>query len=128
MNLDVLPTAITAAGGKPEASWNLDGVDLMPYLTGANASRPHQTLYWRYGPQWAIRDGDMKLVVSKGGGGKPELYNLADDIGESKDLAAAQSDKVKELHAMWNKWSAEQAPASAPDSDGGKKNKKNKKN
>jgi arylsulfatase A-like enzyme len=123
MNLDVLPTAIVAAGGKPEASWNLDGVDLMPYLTGTNTSRPHQTLYWRYGPQWAIRDGDMKLVVSKGGCGTPELYNLADDIGESKDLAAAQSDKVKELQAMWNKWSAEQAPASAPDSDGGKKNK-----
>ncbi len=119
MNLDVLPTAIIAAGGKPDASWNLDGVDLMPYLTGTNASRPHQTLYWRYGPQWAIRDGDMKLVVSKGGSGQPELYNLAADIGESKDLAAAQSDKVKELKVMWNKWSAEQAPASAPDFGGG---------
>ncbi|OYV06377.1 MAG: sulfatase [Verrucomicrobiales bacterium VVV1] len=128
MNLDVLPTAIIAAGGKPEASWNLDGVDLMPYLTGTNASRPHQTLFWRYGPQWAVRDGDMKLVVSKGGSGKPELYNLADDIGESKDLADAKSDKVKELQAMWDKWSAEQAPASAPDSGGGKKNKKKKGN
>jgi arylsulfatase A-like enzyme len=128
MNLDVLPTAIIAAGGKPEASWNLDGVDLMPYLTGKNTSRPHSTLYWRFGPQWAIRDGDMKLVVSKGGSDKPELYNLADDIGESKDLAAAQSAKVKELQGMWNKWSAEQAPASAADSVGGKKNKKKKKN
>ncbi len=128
MNLDVLPTAIIAAGGKPEASWHLDGVDLMPYLTGKNTSRPHQTLYWRFGPQWAIRDGDMKLVVSKGGSDKPELYNLADDIGESKDLAAAEPAKVKELQGMWNKWSAEQAPASAPDSVGGKKNKKKKKN
>ncbi len=127
MNLDVLPTAIIAAGGKPEASWNLDGVGLMPYLTGTNTSRPHQTLYWRYGPQWAIRDGDMKLVVSKGGSGKPELYNLADDIGESKDLAAAEPDKVKALHAMWNKWSAEQAPASATDSEGGNKHKNMKK-
>jgi arylsulfatase A-like enzyme len=130
MNLDVLPTAIIAAGGKPEASWQLDGVDLMPYLTGAKTSRPHQTLYWRYGPQWAIRDGDLKLVVSKGGSGSPELYNLAADIGESKDLAAAQPAKVKELQAMWEKWSAEQAPASAPDSGSGatKKNKKKKGN
>ena len=128
MNLDVLPTAIVAAGGKPEASWNLDGVDLMPYLTGKQTSRPHQTLYWRYGPQWAIRHGDLKLVVSKGGSGQPELYNLATDIGESKDLAAAQPAKVKELQAMWDKWSAEQAPASTPDSPVGatKKNKKNK--
>jgi len=116
MNLDVLPTAIAAAGGKPEASWQLDGVDLMPYLTAAETGRPHQTLYWRFGPQWAIRDGDMKLVVSKGGSGRPELYNLATDIGESKDLAAGQPEKVKELQAMWDKWSAEQAPPSAPDS------------
>jgi arylsulfatase A-like enzyme len=126
INLDVLPTIIAAAGAKPEASWGLDGVDLTPYVTGANAARPHQTLYWRYGPQWAVRHGDMKLVVSRGGGGQPELYNLAADIGESKDLAAAQPAKVKELQALWDKWSAEQAPPSAPDSTatnkkGGKK-------
>ena len=130
MNLDVLPTAIAAAGGKPEASWQLDGVDLMPYLTGAETGRPHQTLYWRFGPHWAIRDGDMKLVVSKGGSGRPELYDLATDIGESKDLAAGQPEKAKELQAMWNKWSAEQAPPSAPDSGpakgGGKKKGKKK--
>ena len=124
MNLDVMPTIITASGGKVDPSWKLDGVDLMPYITGANPARPHQTLYWRYGPQWAIRHGDMKLVVSKGGSGKPELYNLATDIGESRDLAAAQPAKAKELQAMWDKWSAEQAPASAPDSPGGGKAKK----
>ena len=130
MNLDVLPTALIAAGGKPEASWSLDGVDLMPYLTGKQTSRPHQTLYWRYGPQWAIRHGDLKLVVSKGGSGRPELYDLATDIGESKDLASAQPAKVKELQALWDKWSAEQAPASTPDAGGGatKKNKKKKGN
>lgn len=116
LNLDVLPTAIAAAGGKPEASWQLDGVDLMPYLTGAESARPHQTLYWRFGPQWAIRHGDLKLVVSKGSSGQPELYDLATDIGESKDLAAGQPERVKELQAMWDKWSAEQAPPSAPDS------------
>jgi arylsulfatase A-like enzyme len=130
MNLDVLPTAIIAAGGKPEVSWQLDGVDLMPFLTGAKNSRPHQTLYWRYGPQWAIRHGDMKLVVARGGSGQPELYDLAADIGESKDLAAAQPTKVKELQAMWDQWSAEQAPASAPDAPAGnaKKNKKKRVN
>ncbi|MSU51316.1 MAG: sulfatase [Opitutus sp.] len=125
MNLDVLPTIVTAAGGKIDQSWKLDGVDLMPYLTGANSARPHQTLYWRYGPQWAIRHGDMKLVVSKGGSGKPELYNLVADIGESKDLAGAQPAKVKELQALWDAWSAEQAEPSTPDSGGGGKTKKN---
>lgn len=128
LNLDVLPTAVIAAGGKLDPSWKLDGVDLLPYLTGKQSARPHQTLYWRYGPQWAIRHGDLKLVVSKGGSGQPELYDLSTDIGESKDLAAAQPAKVKELQALWDKWSAEQAPASTPDSPtkakkGGKKKK-----
>jgi arylsulfatase A-like enzyme len=130
MNLDVLPTVVTAAGGKVDPSWRIDGVDLTPYLTGADKARPHQTLYWRYGPQWAVRHGDLKLVVSRGGGPEPELYNLADDIGESRNLASAQPAKVKELQALWNSWSAEQAEPSAPDAPAGKKKKgggKNKK-
>jgi len=126
MNLDVLPTIVTAAGGKIDSSWNLDGVDLTPFVTGKNAARPHQTLFWRYGPQWGIRHGDMKLVVSKGGGPEPELYNLAEDIGESKNLAGAQPAKVKELQALWDKWSAEQAPPSAPDSPAAKGKKAGK--
>jgi arylsulfatase A-like enzyme len=127
MNLDVLPTAVTAAGGKPEASWQLDGVDLTPFVTGVNSTRPHQTLYWRYGPQWAVRHGDLKLVVSKGGSGKPELYDLSKDIGESKDLAATQPAKVRELQALWDKWSAEQAEPSAPDTPAGAEKKAGKK-
>ncbi len=127
MNLDVLPTVIAAAGGRPEASWRLDGVDLTPFVTGANSTRPHQTLYWRYGPQWAVRHGDLKLVVSKGGSGKPELYDLSKDIGESKDLAAAQPAKVRELQALWDKWSAEQAEPSAPDTPAGAGKKAGKK-
>jgi arylsulfatase A-like enzyme len=128
MNLDVLPTAVIAAGGKLDPSWKLDGVDLLPYLTGQQTARPHPTLYWRYGPQWAIRHGDLKLVVSKGGSGQPELYDLSTDIGESKDLASAQPAKVKELQALWDKWSAEQAPPTTPDSPTkAKKNGKKKK-
>ena len=118
---------VTAAGGKLEADWKLDGVDLTPYVTGLNKARPHETLYWRYGAQWGIRHGDMKLVVSRGGGPTPELYNLAVDIGESNNLAAANPKKVQELQAMWNKWSAEQAEPSAPDSPAGAKTKKQNK-
>lgn len=127
VNLDVLPTIVTAAGGKVVESWKLDGVDLMPYLSGAKANRPHETLYWRFGQQWAVRHGDMKLVVSKGGSGQPELYNLADDPFETKDLAAAHPDKVKELQSLWNKWSAEQAEPISPDAPG-KQNKNKAKN
>ncbi len=131
MNLDVLPTIVAAAGGKIAATDKVDGLDLKPYVTGAKKDRPRQTLYWRYGPQWAVRHGDYKLVVSKGGSGKPELYDLSKDIGEAKDLAAAQPAKAKELQKLYDAWSAEQAEPSAPDSTpenkAGKKNKKKNK-
>jgi arylsulfatase A-like enzyme len=115
VNLDVLPTIVVASGGSVDPAWGIDGVDLVPYLTGADPRRPHETLYWRYGQQWAIRHGDLKLVVSKGGSGRPELYDLATDLGESRDLAAARPDEARTLQAMWDRWSVEQAPPSAPD-------------
>jgi len=114
MNLDVLPTVLTAAGGQIDADWKLDGVDLTPYLTGANTARPHETLYWRFSPQWAVRHGDLKLVLSTGGSGKPELYDLSQDISESKDLAAQMPDKVKELQALYDTWSVQQMEATVP--------------
>ncbi len=128
-NLDVLPTIIAAAGGQVDPTWKLDGVDLMPFLTGANKSRPHETLYWRFGKQWAVRQGDMKLVVANGGSGQPELYDLAADFAESKDLASAQPEKVRELQSLWNTWSAEQAEPSTNDAPArsGKKKATNKK-
>lgn len=126
MNLDVLPTALAAAGAPVDASAKLDGVDLMPYLTGTKRDRPHETMFWRFGPQWAVRHGDLKLVVARGGSGQPELYDLAADIGESNDLAKEQPEKVKQLQAIYDKWSAEQAEPSAPDAPAGKNKKKNK--
>jgi arylsulfatase A-like enzyme len=107
-NLDILPTAVVAAGGQVEPDWKLDGVDLMPYLTGKNTARPHETLYWRFGEQWAIRRGDWKLVASAFDKNVPRLINLADDIAEANDLSAKYPDRVKELTAAWKAWSAEQ--------------------
>jgi len=124
LNLDVLPTVVTAAGGKVDPAWKLDGVDLMPYLTGQISQKPHETLYWRFGEQWAVRHGDYKLVVSKGGSGQPELYNLRDDIGESKDLAAKEPAKVAELTKLYKAWDKEQAAPSAVDNPNKKGNGK----
>lgn len=128
MNLDVLPTIIAAAGGKIEPAWKLDGVDILPFVTGQNSARPHETMYWRFGPQWAVRQGDWKLVVSNGGSGKPELYNLAVDIGESKDLATVETAKVAELQKLWGAWSAEQAEPTASDAPKNKNKQPGKKN
>jgi len=126
MNLDVLPTAVTAAGGQLATIDRIDGVDITPYVTGENKARPHETMYWRYGPQWGIRHGDWKLVVSRGGSGKPELYNLAADFAESKDLASAEPDKYKQLQALYDAWNKEQAEPSAPDAPAAGKNKNKK--
>ncbi|HEY2253979.1 MAG TPA: sulfatase-like hydrolase/transferase, partial [Planctomycetaceae bacterium] len=114
IQLDLLPTMVAAAGGEIDPAWKLDGVNLLPYLTGENPGKPHETLYWRFSEQWAIRHGDWKLVTGRGGAREPGLFNLEDDLGESKNLAAERPEKVTELRELWDKWNAEQAPPSAP--------------
>ncbi|MDB5344628.1 MAG: atsA 14 [Schlesneria sp.] len=114
IQLDLLPTIVTAAGGKIEPEWKVDGVDLVPYLTGQNTGQPHESLFWRYGEQWAVRHGNHKLVVAEGGSEQPELYDLANDIGEKQDLAAEDPKKVKELRKLYDAWNKEQAAPNAP--------------
>ncbi|MCF7817344.1 MAG: sulfatase [Kiritimatiellales bacterium] len=114
IQLDVLPTSVVAAGGKTEPAWALDGTDLMPFLTGTVKGLPHKTFYWRIDGMWAVRDGDWKLVHGKAGSEPPELFNLANDIGETNDLAAVQPEKMQELKTLWDAWNVHQAPPVAP--------------
>ncbi len=107
IQLDILPTAIAAAGAKVDPAWKLDGVNLLPYLTRPDKGQPHETLYWRFGEQWAIRHGDWKLVTASPSLGKG-LFNLAQDAGEANDLSAKEPERAKELRALWEKWNAEQ--------------------
>ncbi len=116
IQLDVLPTALAAAGVEAKAEWKLDGVNLLPYLDGKNRAVPHETLYWRLGEQMALRQGDWKLVRydpnadgEKGNATPLKLYNLARDIGETTDLAAAEPEKFKALAAEWQKWNSQLA-------------------
>ena len=113
IQLDLLPTMLAAAGADVDPAWKLDGINLLPFLTGENPGKPHETLYWRFGDQWAIRHGDWKLVVAPMQK-EPGLYNLANDVSESRNLAAENPEKVGELRGLWDKWNAEQAPASVP--------------
>lgn len=120
--LDIHPTAIAAAGGSPPQG--LDGVNLLPQFLGKNAPAPHETLYWRFGAQWAIRKGDWKLTTANEG---TQLFNLAKDISESKDLSAEQPAKRKELQQDWDKWNATlAAPAWRTVREGAAKKKKKK--
>ncbi|MGD9495445.1 MAG: sulfatase-like hydrolase/transferase [Armatimonadota bacterium] len=102
-SLDVVPTVLAAVGAQLPAG--LDGVNLAPYLSGANAASPHEQLCWRMGQKTAIRRGDWKLVREVRGDW--ELYNLAEDIGEQKDLAATEPARLAELRDALAAWDAQ---------------------
>jgi arylsulfatase A-like enzyme len=106
--LDILPTACSVAGMAQPVG--LDGVDLLPRLMGDVDSPPHAALYWRFGPQKAIRRGSWKLVdwrdfTTKTNSGW-QLYDLVSDVGEQHDLAATHPQLVAELSQAWNDWDA----------------------
>jgi len=113
IQLDLAATAIAAAGLQDVS--DLDGVNLIPFFDHSDPQPPHDALYWRFGKQMAVRSGDYKLVrydsnadTLTGKNNQPvsaaKLYNLADDIGETKDLAMAMPEKVAELQAKWDAW------------------------
>jgi arylsulfatase A-like enzyme len=111
IQLDILPTALAAAGVPIPSDATIEGVDLMPFLRGEKDDSPHDALYWRFGEQMAIRQGDWKLVrydpavdAEKRRATPAKLYNLANDIGESHDLIQEQPAKAKTLQAAWDKW------------------------
>jgi arylsulfatase A-like enzyme len=109
VQLDVLPTALAAAGVGVKPEWKLDGVNLLPLLEGKADTLGREALYWRFGTQFAVRQGDWKLVKANKDM-KPMLVNLAADRGEQKDLSADQPAKAKALLALWEKWNAENQP------------------
>jgi arylsulfatase A-like enzyme len=128
IQLDLHVTALAAAGVAVKPEGKFDGVNLLPFLTGERTGAPHDALYWRFGGQTAIRTGDFKLVrydvnADTRTGGRNQgvtaakLYNLREDIGEAKDLAAAQPEKVKELQAKWDAWNKANIPPGTTEGD-----------
>jgi arylsulfatase A-like enzyme len=113
--IDVLPTLAKLAGSGPPADRIIDGRDIWPLLSGQpGAKTPHESFYyyWDNGLE-AIRSGPWKLHLPHayrtldgpaGHNGQPgpykqaktelALYNLAEDVGESKNVAAEHQDKV----------------------------------
>jgi arylsulfatase A-like enzyme len=94
--MDVLPTFAALAGAKLPADRKLDGVDVWPVLAGDPARPPRDTFHYFRGQMLeAVRFGPWKLHLASG-----ELYQLADDIGEKNNVAAAQPEQVKRLRAI----------------------------
>jgi arylsulfatase A-like enzyme len=112
--MDFYPTFMQAIGAKPN-NQHFDGIDLTKKLENTAAKLPDRKFYWHYPldkPHFlggrsagSIRDGDWKLIEFFDDS-TSELYNLKEDIGETRNLAAENPEKVKtlskELHA-WRK-------------------------
>jgi arylsulfatase A-like enzyme len=104
-HLDVLPLCVAAAGLPSPTDGVLDGCDPLPALTG-KAKSPHKRLAFGYGAASGLREGNLKLV--RPSAKKPwELYDLATDPGESKNLAAERAADVARLDAAFQDWLAD---------------------
>lgn len=100
--MDLLPTFFAAAQGDVDSLMQLDGVNLLPYLSGKNQARPHQRLFWKKDARAVVRDGDWKLIRYPD---RPaELYNIADDERELNNLALVYPEKVRKLFKVIFQW------------------------
>jgi arylsulfatase A-like enzyme len=114
--LDVFPTLLTLAGGVPQ---NVDGVNILPVLTEGAAS-PHDSLFWEYNGQLAVREGKWKLVLN----GKLDFMRSADDAVYLCDIENDPSERlnrkdeypelVARLRQKVEAWYSEVSPSTEP--------------
>ncbi len=99
--MDIFATTFKIAGGTKTPK-PLDGVDVLPYLTGQKSGNPHEILFWRKLEQAAVRVGSWKLIRAEG---LPSmLYNLAEDGSELNNLAASNPEKVASMEKRIKAW------------------------
>ena len=116
---DYLPTFMELTGG--EAPEDVDGISLMPVLTGKpEDQKEHDYLYWEHIRRLqAVRMGPWKGIRHRPG--QPvELYNLDEDIAESRDLAAEYPDIVQQIVTIMRegRTRSEHFPLMEPDQAG----------
>jgi arylsulfatase A-like enzyme len=120
-HVDVYPTFVDIAGGRPRTGYTLDGVSFAPVLRDPRARLAREAIYWHFpgylesyvhptgwrtSPVGAIHAGDFKLLEFFETG-TVELYNLRDDLGETRNLAGQSPEKVRELRARLAAWRKE---------------------
>lgn len=113
--LDIFPTAVAAAGLEPPA--DLDGVDLVPFLTGARDGQPHERLFWHSGAgaQYALRTQDRKLVRVLAR--EAEIYAVGEDASETNRLAG--DNRSGDLERAVDAWHAAHPPPAWPGTSSG---------
>jgi arylsulfatase A-like enzyme len=106
-SLDIMATIVARTDVKINKERPLDGVDLIPYLTGEKKGAPHDYLFWR---KWkknamAVRHENFKLVSNKNQKKRaPELFDLSSDLGEILHLKSEESKITEDLQKKWNQW------------------------
>ncbi len=123
-SIDIFPTLAEASHVPIGRDWNVDGVSLMPVLTG-KGQLDRQALFWHYPhyhhstPASAVRSGPWKLIHFYEDD-RDELYNLARDIGEKHDLSEQERDRVAAMRKLLDLWLTDVGalmPAPNPDYD-----------
>ena len=106
-HFDIFATAAAAANVALPRDRVIDGVNLVPHVTGKARGRPHENLFWRSGDYQVVRAGDWKLQVTDRPN-KDWLFDLANDPTERVNMAAAMPDKVAELKRLLARHNAAQ--------------------
>ncbi|MCP5519976.1 MAG: sulfatase-like hydrolase/transferase [Verrucomicrobiales bacterium] len=113
ISLDVMPTLLELAGVPAPKERPLDGRSLVPLLL-RNEHLPDRPLFWEYGNQQAMREGPWKLLVQGSGTSGQEdareqvhLFNLEDDLGETRDLAAGSPQRTQAMREALQDWRTE---------------------
>jgi len=109
---DLYATILEMAGAPRDLAETSDGMSLLPLLGGGDAL-DREALFWHYPhygnqggtPASAVRCGDYKLIEFFEDNAV-ELYNLADDVGETHNLATTSTDLAEELRQMLARWRA----------------------
>jgi arylsulfatase A-like enzyme len=113
VNTDFYPTFLAASGIQLDPKQHLDGVSILSILQNPRASLQRNTFYWHYPLQkphflggrssGAIRKGHWKLIEFYDIG-QIELYNIAEDIGEERNLKDSRTEKAGELLTLLRNW------------------------
>lgn len=112
VTLDILPTALAAAGTSIDGDWGLDGVDLLPYLTGVREDAPHERLFWRFRSQAAVATDRWKLLFIAPD--RQLLFDFTAPEGEKRNVATDHPAVVAQLFDDLTRWCTEQSPAGLP--------------
>jgi arylsulfatase A-like enzyme len=104
-SLDIVPTCLEAAGiGLPPDN-SLDGLSLYQELSQSSPKGiTREALFWQFKDQFAVRDGDWKLVQTRQRPEGVQLYNLADDLAEQENLAEQHPEVFARLMGQYEEW------------------------